>query len=151
MTAIAAVDTALWDIKGKVAGLPVYQLLGGRSREGVTVYGHANAETIDEVLDRGRPATSSWATRRCGCRPASPAWPRRTASAADRMFYEPADAAIPPETVWSTEKYLDHVPSVFARVRDEFGPQLQAAARRPPPAHPDRGGAAGQGALSRTR
>src|SRR4030088_1405677 len=50
MSAIAAIDTALWDIKGKVAGLPVYQLLGGRCREGVTVYGHANAETVDEVL-----------------------------------------------------------------------------------------------------
>src|SRR5919112_4447170 len=50
MSAIAAVDTALWDIKGKVAGLPVYQLLGGRPREGATVYGHANAPTVDEVL-----------------------------------------------------------------------------------------------------
>src|ERR1700748_1982909 len=50
MSAIAAVDTALWDIKGKVAGLPVYQLLGGRSREGVTVYGHANGATVDDVL-----------------------------------------------------------------------------------------------------
>src|SRR3954466_3061342 len=60
MTAVAAVDTALWDIKGKVAGLPVYQLLGGRSREGVTVYGHASGDTVEDAvaatqdyLDRG--------------------------------------------------------------------------------------------------
>lgn len=57
MSAVAAVDTALWDIKGKVAGLPVYQLLGGRSREGVTVYGHANGETVDEEYMRHTEAT----------------------------------------------------------------------------------------------
>src|SRR5687767_1179107 len=51
MSAIAAVDTALWDIKGKALDTPVYQLLGGASREAVMVYGHANGETIDAAVE----------------------------------------------------------------------------------------------------
>src|SRR2546425_2158030 len=51
MSAIAAVDTALWDLKAKSANLPLYQLLGGKSRDGVMVYGHANGNDIAETLD----------------------------------------------------------------------------------------------------
>src|SRR3981081_2532037 len=50
MSVIAAVDTALSDLKAKAAGMPLYQLLGGACRDGVRVYGHANGETIDETV-----------------------------------------------------------------------------------------------------
>ena len=51
MTAIAAVDMALWDIKGKALKTPVYYLLGGRSRDRVLVYGHANGSDIEQTID----------------------------------------------------------------------------------------------------
>src|SRR5580692_12471557 len=51
MTAIAAVDVGLWDIKGKSLNTPVYNLLGGKSREGVLVYAHANGIDIDHAID----------------------------------------------------------------------------------------------------
>jgi len=50
MSAIAAVDTALWDIKGKALNVPVYQLLGGASRESVLVYGHASGADIEDTV-----------------------------------------------------------------------------------------------------
>jgi mannonate dehydratase len=124
MSAIAAVDTALWDIKGKVAGLPVYQLLGGRSREGVTVYGHANAETVDEVL----PEIARYVElgyRAVRVQTGVPGLASTYGVSTDKLYYEPADAAVPTEAVWSTSRYLAHVPDVFARVRQEFGPELR--------------------------
>jgi len=52
--AISGIDQALWDIKGKRAGMPLYQLLGGKCREAAAVYGHAGGNSPEEVVDNVR-------------------------------------------------------------------------------------------------
>jgi mannonate dehydratase len=123
MSAIAAVDMALWDIKGKALNTPVYNLLGGRSRNGVMVYAHANGagieQTIDAVareIDRGYLAVRAQS--------GIPGLSSTYGVARGNKPYEPAERGLPSESLWSTEKYLRHVPELFERLRQQFGEDI---------------------------
>lgn len=126
MAAIAAVDMALWDIKGKVAGLPVYQLLGGKSRTGITAYGHANGENIDETLENlGKFISQGYKAVRLQCAVPGLAGTYGTLGDKKDYFELQGDRPLPPEQPWSTSKYLNFIPELFKQAREKFGYEIQ--------------------------
>lgn len=113
--ALSGVDQALWDIAGKRAGMPVYELLGGRSRSAVEVYSHAAGADITETLDlaealieqgfrnvrlqTGQPGIGTY-----GAPGTRGAYPRS-----------------PHPDGWDPERYLRGTPALFAAARDRLG------------------------------
>ncbi|MBB6637244.1 enolase C-terminal domain-like protein [Cohnella thailandensis] len=118
-TAIGGIDMALWDIKGKEAGLPVYQLLGGAVRSAVPCYGHAGGADIAELKEDVRRLRDEGYTVI-----------RAQLGGYGGGGFLPNEAANLPKNPWSPHKvfderaYLQAIPEMFEQLRVEFGPQL---------------------------
>src|SRR6266404_5800146 len=123
MAAISAVDTALWDIKGKALNVPVYQLLGGACREGVLVYGHASGKDIDDTV-AAVPDYAKLGYKAIRAQSGIPGLESTYGVGRGKMFYEPAEKDVPLESAWSSELYMNFVPRLFERLRKEFGSEL---------------------------
>ena len=124
MAAIGAIDMALWDILGKRANLPVYQLLGGRVRDAVPTYGHAFGWDIPALLD-AVDAHLAEGAKHIRVQSGVPGLDKVYGVSKDPN-YEPAGrAARPSEERFDADAYIRHVPKVLAAVREKVGDDIQ--------------------------
>ncbi|MCC6443059.1 MAG: D-galactonate dehydratase family protein [Armatimonadetes bacterium] len=117
-SALAAIDIALWDIKGKQAGLPVYQLLGGKARDGVMCYSHAGGRDPVETEDHARHLMAEgFKVVRCQVGPYG----------GEGVIGErpPISPGTPAEQVYEPTPYLLGAPKLFAHLRDKLGMEIE--------------------------
>ena len=121
MAAISGIDIALWDIKAKAANMPLYQLLGGSSRDRIMIYQHVGGLDINEVVEgvvrlkeKGLVAIRAQVSIP-GLPPIYGTGPSTDQSKGGMI------QALPVEEVWSTHKYMPLVPKLFEKLRDTVG------------------------------
>ncbi|QPM92407.1 D-mannonate dehydratase ManD [Pseudooceanicola algae] len=129
MAAFGAIDMALWDIKGKLANMPLYQLFGGKSRDGAMVYAHATGadtedlmDSISYYVDQGYKAVRV----QCGV----PGMPTKgyavpESKGAFRNHITSYSGIRPKVETWDSDKYMRFMPGVLEEIRDRFGPDLK--------------------------
>jgi mannonate dehydratase len=125
--AMSGVDIALWDIKAKRAGMPLYQLLGGKVRHGADCYFHASGRDFSEVEERARRAMEL-GFRHVRVQVATPGYAGYGAggnppgtSASPRDVVGPTS----PNAIWEPAPYVRMVPKLFEHLRAKLGDEVE--------------------------
>ena len=119
--AMSGVDQALWDIKGRQAGMPVYELLGGKARRAVLIYRHAAGAEIPETIDQARKLMAGGAKAvrlQVGV-------PGMAAYGAPGGPHTGAESAVPQDPSFDPEAYVRRSLQLFEAARKELGPEIE--------------------------
>ena len=116
--ALSGVDQALWDIKGKRAGMPVYQLMGGKCRMAAPLYAHASGRDFQEVEENARSFIER-GYRYVRCQVAVPGL-STYGSAAGRTAH-----LSPGQQPWEPGPYCRLVPKLFEHMRNALGDEIE--------------------------
>ena len=124
--AMSGVDIALWDILGKRAGLPLYQLLGGKVRHGADCYYHASGRDFAEVTDNARKGMAQGFrhVRVQGGVPGLATYGARSEGTARGSADEPVGPTNP-RAIWESAGYVRMLPKLFAHLRTALGDEVQ--------------------------
>lgn len=115
--AISGVDMALWDIKGKMANMPVYQLFGGKCREGIPVYRHADGKDLNELCENIQRFQEMGITNiRCQCGGYGGESYGSTPSTAPK--------GAQPGVYLDSRSYIKNTVELFAGIRDKIGYEM---------------------------
>jgi len=117
--AISGVDQALWDIKGRQAGMPVYELLGGKCRRGAMIYSHASGREISETIDQARKLMAQGikvVRLQVGV-------PGMAAYGAAQSNTKQPSSAEPQDEIFEPEPYVRRTLDLFEAGRKELGPE----------------------------